>query len=258
MRIVDGNNFIHRLAVERVGFGIHPVRQLFNRLCNPPETTIVVWDGPYANSRRKEIYEKYKANRRPKEESKIEFFNIAKGVVHFTPVIQMEIRGWESDDVIGTLVRRYHKDHDITVESNDGDFWQLSDKCHLPLVSKKWHKFSPDSCLLFKALVGESKDNVTGVSGFGPKAWDKMHDDHKTRLVEALKADDKHMFAGLYMHFSPTVRRRYSHQTLWDEIRLCWKLNSFWDVPVEEIDANMKPGKINHAAAEIYMENFLI
>lgn len=258
MRIIDGNNLLHRLAVERVGFGVHPVRQLFNRFCSPSDTAVIVWDGPYANKRRKDIYPKYKANRRPKEESKMEFFDMAKGVLSFTPTISMELVGWESDDVIGTLVRRYHSTHDITVETNDGDFWQLSDKCHLPLVSKKWHKFSPSSCLLFKALVGESKDNVTGVKGFGIKAWEKLHNDHRAALIQALKEDDHQRFAGIYMHFPPAVKKNYNATELWVEIKLCWKLNSFWDVPTDEIDAAMKVGKQNFAAAEIYMENFLI
>lgn len=258
MRIIDGNNFIHRLAVERVGFGVHPVRQLFNRLCNPPETTIIVWDGPYANKRRKEIYPKYKATRRPKEESKIEFFNMAKGIVHFTPVIQVEIVGWESDDIIGTFVKRFHGDHDITVESNDGDFWQLSTKCHLPLVSKKWHFHTEDSCLLFKSLVGEAKDNVTGVKGFGMKSWEMMPENTRQKLVYQIKRQDYQAFAEIYDEFPPAVRKKYNIKELWDEINLCWKLNSFWDVPTEEIDANMRVGKVNFAAAEIYMENFLI
>jgi len=259
MRIIDGNNLLHRLAIDRVGFGVHPVRQLFNRLCSPAETTIIVWDGPYANSRRKAIYEKYKANRKPKEESKVEFFDVAKGVLSFTPTIQMELHGWESDDVIGTLVKRYHKDHNITVETNDGDFWQLSDKCHLPLVSKKWHKFSPDSCLLFKALVGESKDNVTGVRGFGPTSWEKIPEIQRQKLVAYIKTDSFIDFQDeVYGLFPPGVRKNYSTEALWKEINLCWKLNSFWDVPLEEIDASMKVGKQNFAAADIYMEQFLI
>ena len=259
MIIIDGNNLLHRLAIERVGFGVHPVRQLFNRLCSPRETTIVVWDGPYANKRRKEIYPKYKANRRPKEESKMEFFDVAKGVLSFTPVIQVEIPGWESDDVIGTLVRRYCADHDITVETNDGDFWQLHTKCHLPLVSKKWHSHSEDSCLLFKALVGEAKDNVTGIKGFGPKSWDGIPEKQRQKLVAYLKTDDFRMFqASIWPLMPPAVRKRYSVAELWDEIKLCWKLNSFWNVPLDEVDANMKVGKQNFAAAEIYMEQFLI
>ena len=258
MRIIDGNNLLHRLATERVGFGVHPVRQLFNRLCNPQETTIIVWDGPYANKRRKEIYPKYKQNRRPKEESKMAFFDVAKGILTFTPTIQMELVGWESDDVIGTLVRRFHTQHSITVETNDGDFWQLSDKCLLPLVSKKWHKFTPDSCLLFKALVGESKDNVTGVKGFGAKAWEYLEPERQRELILALKTDDYQLFVPHYDKFSGAVQKNYTPLELWEEIKLCWRLNSFWDVPNDEIDSAMKVGKQNYAAAEIYMEQFLI
>ena len=189
----------------------------------------------------------------------MEFFDMAKGVLSFTPTISMELVGWESDDVIGTLVRRYHSTHDITVETNDGDFWQLSDKCHLPLVSKKWHKFSPDTCLLYKALVGESKDNVTGLQGFGPASWEHIPEKQRQQLVSYIKLDKYLDFQDeIYPLLPPRVRKKHSVSEAWNEICLCWKLNSFWDVPTDEIDAAMKVGKQNFAAAEIYLENFLI
>lgn len=256
LRIIDGNNLLHREAHERVGYGVHPVRAVFARFCSPPETTVIVWDGPYANERRKKIYPKYKANRRPKEESKYEFFDMAKGVLRFTPIIQMELEGWEADDVIGSLIDRFHKSHQLIVETTDGDYWQHKDKCLLPLVSKKWHSFSAEDCLLYKALVGESKDNVSGIVGFGEISWAKLNREAKDKLIKAVKTDDFSLFCTIE-GWPPKVAAANKASTF-NELKLCWKLNESWQVSEAEIDAVLKPGTLNIAAAEIFMEGFLI
>lgn len=254
MLIIDGNNLLHRLAIDRVGYGVHPVRQLYNRLCSPADTTVVVWDGPSANKRRKDLFKGYKANRRPKEESKYQFFDIAKGVLRFTPCIQVEIPGWEADDVIGTLINRYHESHNITVETNDGDYWQHKDKCHLPLISKKWHSFTAEDCVLYKTLVGDAKDGIPGLKGFGEKSWLMMPRVAKDRLLEAIRSRDYELFVTIEGWPSRVKIGENSFQ----EILLYWELNSCWSVPTDEIDSCLKPGKSNLMAAEIFMEKFLI
>jgi hypothetical protein len=254
MRIIDGNNLLHRVAEKPSYGGIHPVREVFTRFYSPPETTIIVWDGPYANKRRQEIFPEYKMNRRDREESKFKFFEIAKGVLRFTPVIQVEIPGWEADDIIGTMVDRWHTERRIIVETNDGDYWQHSDKCLLPLVSKKWHKFTPEDCILYKALVGEAKDNVKGVKGFGPKSWDYFDKDTRDRLRLAIKTEDYSLFLTCD-NWPPKIKRT---EQLFKDVCLYWKLNQCWTVPEEEIDDALFVGRPNLQAAEIFMENYLI
>lgn len=253
MRIIDGNNMLHR-STEATGFGIHPVRQVYTRLCSPPETTIIVWDGPYANQRRKEIYPPYKANRRPKEESKMAFFDIAKGVLRFTPCIQIECVGWEADDVIGTLIERYHNTHSLTIETNDGDYWQHKDKCHLPLVSKKWHQFSAEDCILYKSLVGDSKDGIPGVQGFGEVSWLRLSPHAKSLLRVAIKTDNYTTFLSIE-DWPPKVKRT---EESFESLKTYWKLNKYWTVPDKEIDDVVYAGKLNIPAAEIFLENYLI
>lgn len=252
MRIIDGNNLIHRVADK--SFGIHPVRELFGRLYSPPETTIIVWDGPYANKRRKELLPEYKATRRPKEESKIKFFDLAKAVVNFTPIIQVEIPGWEADDIIGTLINRYHQKYPLTVETTDGDFWQHKDKCKLPLVSNKWEKFSAQDCLLYKATVGEAKDNIKGISGFGQVAWDKLSASEKTALKIAHNESSLTKFEDA-LKWPP---RCQPLDAAFEQFQLSWKLNTCWPVPHSEIDKHTVVGRPNLQAAEIFMQGYLI
>ena len=252
MRIVDGNNLLHRVA-DGVGYGVHPVREVYSRFCSPPETTIIVWDGPYSKKRRQEIFPEYKSNRRPKEESKFQFFEIAKGVLRFTPVIQIEIPGWEADDIIGTLINKYHKKNNLVVETNDGDYWQHKDKCLLPLVTKKWHGMSADECLLYKSTVGESKGEGTGIKGFGIKAWEALNDETKRGMILAAKLEDQDRFFTL-----TDLPKKFRTTEAFGQMCLCWKLKSYWTVPEEEIDKHIQQGRLSIPAAEIFMEKFLI
>lgn len=253
MRLIDGNNLLHR-SLEVSGYGIHPVRSLYTRFCSPPETTIIVWDGPYANKRRKEIYPAYKADRKPKEESKLAFFDVAKGVLRFTPCIQIECVGWEADDIIGTLIERYHRDHVLTVETNDGDYWQHKDKCVLPLISKKWRGFTAEDSILHKCLVGDLKDGIPGIKGFGTKSWELLSPEAKAYLRVAIKTNNYSTFLSLE-DWPPKIKRT---QEVFDTLCLYWKLKKYWVVPDKEIDDVVFCGKLNLNAAEIYMESYLI
>lgn len=251
MRIVDGNNLLHRVA-EHGGGGIHPVREVYNRFYSPPETTIIVWDGPYANKRRQAVFPEYKATRRPKEESKYAFFDLVKGVLNFTPVIQVEIPGWEADDIVGTLINRFHP-KEMVVETNDGDYWQHKDKCKLPLVTKRWHKMSADECLLYKATVGESKDNLKGMKGFGDGGWNKLTLEAKQQLILACKLEDQDRFFKL-----EEIPKKLRTMENFGLMCMCWNLNSYWPVPEKEIDDHMKVGKSNPAAAEIFLGKYML
>jgi 5'-3' exonuclease, N-terminal resolvase-like domain len=253
MRLIDGNNLLHR-SLEVQGYGIHPVRKLYSEFCSPRDTTIIVWDGPYANKRRKEIYEGYKDNRRPKEESKMAFFDVAKGVLRFTPVIQVECVGWEADDVIGTLIDRYHGKHKLIVETNDGDYWQHKDKCVLPLVSKKWHGFSAQDSILNKCLVGDRKDGIPGIKGFGEKSWEMLSPHSRSLLRAAIKTNNFYNFEAV-PDWPPKVQRT---PEMFELLKLYWKLKEYWPVPHKEIDDVVFSGKLNIPAAEIFMEGYLI
>lgn len=253
MKLIDGNNMLHR-SLEVTGYGIHPVRKLFSEFIAPRETTIIVWDGPYATKRRKEIYPDYKANRRPKEESKMAFFDVAKGVLRFTPCLQVECHGWEADDVIGTLIHRYRDKHQITVESNDGDYWQHKDYCRLPMVSKVWKDFSAEDSLLYKSLVGDRKDGLPGLTGFGAKSWEYLSASSRSLLRVAIKTDSYSTFLSI-PDWPPKVKQTPEDFEL---LKIYWRLKKYWPVPDKEIDDVVFSGKLNLNAAEIFMQGYLI
>lgn len=254
MRIIDGNNLLHRLG-EHNGLGMHPVRSLFNKFIHCQETTIIVWDGLKGNRRRKEIYPKYKYKRIPKSEGKLEYFELCKAILRFTPVIMVELESWEADDIIATLCHRYHEDHDVTIESNDGDFGQLNQMAKLPLVSEKWLTIAPDMVLTYKSTVGDGKDNIPGIPGFGDVTYQKMSQSDRDKLSTSLRTKDHGLFVKALRNCPKSVDKSEGGFQM---ALISYRLNSFILVPDEEITKGMIVGQANLAAAEIFMGEYLI
>lgn len=105
----------------------------------------------------------------------------------------LAVDGWEADDVIATLaVRAAAAGLDVVIVSGDKDFYQLIDE-HISLLNPgRGGPASVDEQLVtvhnaaerlgvpprqtvdFLALVGDSADNVPGVSGIGAKTARKL------------------------------------------------------------------------------------
>lgn len=147
------------------------------------QQAIVVWEGRNGRQRRKEIYPAYKAQRKSelpisKEDFYSQIDNL-KEVLYYLGVIQVEIDGFEADDVIAVLSRIVEK-QPMVIVSTDQDLLQL--------VTSEVVVYSPtkDSLITvknfvekvgvpladfvdYKCLVGDSSDNISGVSGIGDK-----------------------------------------------------------------------------------------
>src|SRR5690606_36268954 len=93
-------------------------------------------------------------------------------------------RGYEADDVIGTMARRAaDTGYDVVVVSIDKDFFQIVDdsrriRVYDPREDGAWfderavaEKFGvqPSQVVDVLALVGDTSDNVAGVPGIGKK-----------------------------------------------------------------------------------------
>lgn len=255
MKLIDGNNMLHREA-EMIGRGIHPVRSVFSRFTVLRETTIIVWDGAYGNQNRRDIFPDYKKSRKPKSENQHEFFDITKAVLKYTPIIQVECKGWEADDVIGTLCEQLHEKHDLVVESNDGDYWQFSNMAYLPMVSKKWHKWSPEDLVLYKAMVGDPKDGIPGIYRFGDKAFNRLSPHQREEILIAIHEGDLKRFqVATATNWPKSVGNGLD---TFQQVCLYHKLNSYWTVPEAEVDAGTHVGKLDIPAAEAFLGEFML
>lgn len=144
---------------------------------------------------RNEAYKDYKANRKGMLDELREQFPHIKNILRLMEIPVVEIEGFEADDIIGTLTKKYENEYDITVVTGDKDALQLASKNTKIMISKKGVQereiydenavkealgVTPKEYIDVKALMGDASDNIPGVSGIGEKTAFKLIIEHKS------------------------------------------------------------------------------
>ena len=144
------------------------------------EKLIVIFDAARENFRNK-IYKDYKANRGETPEDLIPQFDLIKKCVKAFNIPQLEIEGFEADDIIATYSTQATKlNIPSLIVSSDKDLMQLvNEKVQMfdPMKNKTIgidqviEKFgvSPNKVVQIQALTGDKVDNIPGAPGIGPK-----------------------------------------------------------------------------------------
>ncbi len=155
-----------------------------------PTHVAVLFDGETCNPR-KEVDADYKANRPdysqiPQEETPFCQLPDVYAALDYLGIAHRETEDCEADDWLARYARRYGRDTDVVIASFDSDLFQLIDdrvqilryrgeKTQLCDRRWLWEKLGirPEQYLGFKALTGDSADNIKGVFRVGPKtaAW---------------------------------------------------------------------------------------
>ncbi|GJM16336.1 MAG: DNA polymerase [Thermodesulfobacteriota bacterium] len=130
---------------------------------------------------RDDIYPLYKANRSAPPEDLVPQFEKIFEMVNAFNIPQVQLEGFEADDLMGTISKNVEKeDANVVLVTGDKDFCQLvSDKVTLldtmknkitsiPEVKEKYG-VSPDRVIDVFALAGDAVDNIPGVKGIGEK-----------------------------------------------------------------------------------------
>jgi len=147
----------------------------------------VCWDNP--STRRKALYPDYKANRNPVRATfEVEWL---KAALPLLGVWQATSEGEEADDVVASLVCGRLEGQRNLIVSNDRDFMQLvtettnvlvpavgvgKEKLCTPDFVKSEYGVEPSKMLHFRALGGDSSDNIPGAPGCGSKTASKLLD----------------------------------------------------------------------------------
>lgn len=167
-----------------------------------PSRVVLVFDGQGNSTNKKYLYADYKANRTnikvtnwkvfgdKKEESESMANQMGRLIEYCTqlPVSMISIPKIEADDVMGYLVQKFEADSevdDVTIMSADKDFLQLVSKKTSVYSPTKKKTYRPEDVLEeyqihshnfinYKLLMGDSGDNVPGVTGLGPKKLIKL------------------------------------------------------------------------------------
>lgn len=152
------------------------IRQFLLKIDHSPDTDIFVWDGAKAKKTRQTIYPNYKAQRKPMGESIFEGLKLVKEAMLQTKAIHVEVGGYEGDDVIAALAKKYGKQHyAVHINTRDYDLRALVTAgpkvtCSVPA---KPH-VADEHIRLYKATVGDPSDAIPGIKGFGDKSWEAV------------------------------------------------------------------------------------
>ena len=191
--LIDGNSLLNRafyatpvfttkdgLPTNAV-FGF--VKLLLKIVSDKKPTHIVVAFDVHAPTFRHELYDSYKAGRKPMPEDLGKQFPILKDVLSAMNVCMCEKAGYEADDIIGTLAKRFSLQ--TYIYTGDRDAYQLIDEstnvCFtrkgvsdlLELSAENFHDelgITPAQVIELKALMGDKSDNIPGVAGVGEKS----------------------------------------------------------------------------------------
>lgn len=190
--IIDGNSLINRafyalplLSNSKGEFsnGVYGFANILIKtiLENKPDYIVVALD--YGKKTfRNEMYAEYKAKRKQTPEELKSQFPILKDMLKAMGVCFIEKEGFEADDIIGSLTKKF--DTKNIVITGDRDALQLiNDNTEVWLTKKgitevkvmneqalkeEW-ALAPWQIIELKALMGDASDNIPGVAGVGEK-----------------------------------------------------------------------------------------
>jgi DNA polymerase I len=169
---------------DREGHNVNAVfgffRMLLKLLDNKPKHFVIARDSP-VKTIRKEQFLTYKANRTKMPDEFKRQMSMIHQIATEIGVPALQAPGYEADDIIATLaLNSVDKVDEVRIVSSDKDIKQLlqpwivvydpgkdilSD--HLSFAVEYW--FTPEQYLDYLSLIGDSSDNVPGVSGIWPK-----------------------------------------------------------------------------------------
>ncbi|MDR3071158.1 MAG: DNA polymerase I [Endomicrobium sp.] len=201
--VIDGNAYVHRAyhafppfftSDNRQVNAIYGFMKLLFKIKNnfKPDYIAVCFDYPSKNFRH-EIFSEYKANRKPIEKALIDQMPIAREAVEALGVEQIEIEGYEADDLIATITENNKKNNVQTViVTGDKDILQLiengivsvwddsKDVMYDTNKVKEKYNVTPKQLSDVFALMGDVADNIPGVRGIGEKTAIKLIKEFET------------------------------------------------------------------------------
>jgi DNA polymerase-1 len=170
--------------------GIFGFAHAMTKLIDEGFTHILVALDTDGKTHRHKIYEEYKGTRKDTPEELKEQFPYMVEYLDALGVYYYQQEAMEADDIIGFAAKNFKQDFDeVVIYSNDHDLIQLLDDNVKQLISRKGLKeieyYTPDyvkeklgfytyQVTDYKALVGDSSDNIPGVPGIGDKTAVKL------------------------------------------------------------------------------------
>ncbi len=190
--LIDGNSLINRafyaMPVLSTKDGTYTnavygfMNMFFKMLAEEKPTFVGVAFDLKAPTFRHKMYAEYKGTRKPMPEELRPQIPLLKELLSIMGIKTFELEGSEADDIIGTIAKA--TDVKTIIITGDKDSFQLVDEqtevhftrrgitdveiYNLDNFTEKT-ELSPCQIIELKALMGDSSDNIPGVSGIGEK-----------------------------------------------------------------------------------------
>lgn len=162
-----------------------------------PDYVCVAWDKPKTNIRKRaELYPEYKAGRKPAPPDFYEQIPLLHRLLEAFGWPLYEIDDYEADDIMGALAKQAsNKDIETLLVTSDLDMLQVIDEnthvyalktglsnieLYQPKSFTEKYGLLVEQFLDFKALKGDSSDNIPGVPGIGEKTAIELLKTYKT------------------------------------------------------------------------------
>jgi len=200
--LVDGSSYLYRAfhalppltnsQGEPTG-AILGVLNMLNKLLKEeaPTRVAVVFDAP-GRTFRDELFDEYKAHRAPMPDDLRSQVQPLLDAVVAMGLPMLRVNGVEADDVIGTLATQAATaGYDVVISTGDKDMAQLvgpriglvntmsNTRLDREGVKAKFDVF-PEQIIDYLALVGDTSDNIPGITGVGPKTAAKWLNQYQT------------------------------------------------------------------------------
>ena len=194
--VLDGNSIINRafygikLLTTKDGRytnAIYGFMNIFYKLCDElhPDSVAFAFDLKAPTFRHK-MYDEYKAGRKPMPPELAEQMPVLKDLLRALGYKIVTKEGYEADDILDTLAFSCKEGDECYIATGDRDSLQLvGDNVKVLLASTKMGRpetniydvkrikddygVTPHQLIDIKALMGDSSDNIPGVSGVGQK-----------------------------------------------------------------------------------------
>jgi DNA polymerase I-like protein with 3'-5' exonuclease and polymerase domains/5'-3' exonuclease len=174
----------HMYAYE---FAVNSIKAALDTYNLAPIDMVLVVEGMSSKAQRVFINKDYKANRGRRPKEAYEEFSKLKELLLETfkslGAIAVTQEAVEADDIIAWIAK--NTKCDVVVMSNDNDLLTLAgvNEYGAKITARiggeenynKYGLFPLQYVTLYKALVGDSGDNIKGVTGFGEAAWKDFH-----------------------------------------------------------------------------------
>ena len=166
-----------------------------------PSRVYVIFDGKGGSKRRRDIYPDYKLGRKPltrlnrtydmtteKDEQDLmryELVIVAKALMKL-PITTITLDHVEADDIMSYVAQHVVENGgESIIYSTDKDFLQLvgdgikvwnpvRKKTYIPEIVVEDYEIHPNNFLLYRALTGDTSDNLPGIKGLGMKTLLKI------------------------------------------------------------------------------------